>query len=123
MILRIHDNKTVADIQEKFTMCFPYLKMEFYQESHRSHESSSPKHIIDPDEKIGSIRKKHNSGILEVKSWHETGMVERSLKRMFDLNIQIFRFQEDGWVITTYTDGLTLKEQCDLAKGIKLCSW
>lgn len=76
MLIEIDDTKTVADIQERFSLCFPYLKIEFYDEPHHWQQSSSSKHSIEPATAIGDIRKKHDPGILEIKSWYKTGEVE-----------------------------------------------
>jgi hypothetical protein len=46
--------------------------------------------------------------------------VERELKELFDLDVQIFRKDVDGkWVQTTHSDGLTLQEESELALGIE----
>jgi hypothetical protein len=114
MIIHIDDRLTVADIQERFEKCFPLLKIEFYRTAHTWKKHSSLHDIIDPIETIGSIRKKHEPGILDIKSWYQTGQVERDFRERFGLNVQIYRKRKDGWVQTISTDNLTLKEQSDL---------
>jgi hypothetical protein len=115
MIIHIDDRYTVGDIQERFQKCFPLLKIEFYRTSHTWKKHSSLHDIIDPIDTIGSIRKTHEPGILDIKSWYQTGQVEREFKERFGLNVQIYRKRKGGWVQTISTDNLTLKEQSELA--------
>jgi hypothetical protein len=111
MILSIDDNITIADLQEKFNECFPHLKIEFYLHPHHLKESSFPNEVIDPSKKIGEVRKKHEHGFLEIKSWYQTGKVEQDFKKLYGLNIQIFRNEKGKWHHTISSDKLTLGEQ------------
>jgi hypothetical protein len=115
MMLHIDDSKTVADLQEHFSVCFPSLKIEFYDEAHHFKEPSSPEHQISPESTIGSIRKKHEPGNLEILSNYTTGKVEQDFKDKFGLNVQIFRNENNAWVQTSATDTFNLKEQSDIA--------
>lgn len=117
MLLKIHDHEKIDEIQDKFNECFPYLKIEFYNKPHNWHEASGTEHLIPPGSYIEDIRKSHESGILSIKSWDKTGYVEQEFKRMFGLNVQIFRLHKDRWIQTSDSDELTLKEQSDLAKN------
>ena len=115
MLLEIDDTKTVADLQERFSLCFPYLKIELYKEPHHWQESSSPDSQLDPMSRIGDIRKNHDAGILEIKSWHKTGEVESLFRKLFGLNVQIFRLEKNAWKQSTNTDNLTLAMQTKMA--------
>lgn len=115
MILHIDDYKSVEDLQEKFSECFPSLKIEFYDETHHYKESSSPDHQITPDRKIGTIRRKHEPGNLVIKSYYTVGRVEKDFKEKFGLNVQIFRSEINTWIQTSASDMFTLKEQADMA--------
>lgn len=84
MLIEIDDYKTVAEIQEKFSLCFPYLKIEFYDKPHHWQESSTAEHSIDTATCIENIRKKHDPGILEIKSWYKTGKVNNFLRDYLD---------------------------------------
>jgi hypothetical protein len=117
MLLKIYDHEKIDEIQDKFNECFPYLKIEFYHQPHKWHEGSPLDDLIQPGSFIEDIRKTHETGILSIKSWDKTGHIEQEFKRMFNLNVQIFRLQKDKWVQTIDSDELTLKEQSDLAKS------
>src|SRR4051794_17004548 len=114
MQLRIDNNKKVSDLKEKFNECFPNLKLEFYDKRHKWLHASLEVHRIKEDRKIGEIRKKHNTGILEIKSWEETGDVEQHFKDQFGLYVQIFRNENNHWIQSEKSDKLTLAEQSEI---------
>jgi hypothetical protein len=109
MILSIDDNKTISDLQDRFNECFPYLKIEFYDIRHKWRETSDKEYKISSDKKTGEIRKNHNSGIFEIKSWYKTGRVEQDFRHFFGLYVQIFFLENREWVQSVSTDDLTLK--------------
>lgn len=117
MLLKIYDHEKIDEVQDKFNECFPYLKLEFYHQPHKLHEASLEEHLIQPGSYIEDIRKTHESGVISIKSWDKTGHVEQEFKRLFALNVQIFRLHKDKWIQTTDSDELTLKEQSDLARN------
>jgi hypothetical protein len=115
MLLTIDDSKTIGDIQEQFSLCFPSLKIEFYDIPHKWKESSSNEHLIDAATLIKDIRKTHQPGVLEIKSWFKTGDVEQIFGKRFGLNVQIFRLQEGKWKQSTKSDQFTLAMQSKIA--------
>ena len=56
---------------------------------------------------------------MEIKSSDKVGDVEQKLKKMFDLNVQIFRKENDCWIQTTSTDGFTLEREAEQSKKSK----
>lgn len=116
MLLYISDTKTVEDLQDRFSKCFPYLKLKFYKEADHHLKECDKSNLIKPDRFIGDIRTKSRSGILDIKSWDKTSKVKQELKELFGLNVQIFRIYHDQWIPATYSDELTLRQQTELAK-------
>lgn len=119
MILRIDDNKSIEDLQDKFEQCFPGLRIEFYDQSHDWFEATPPKHQIPAGRLICDIRKINSSGTLEIKSWFQAGKVEQDFKELYGLNVQIFRLKNNKWVQTTQSDNLTLAQLIDKSKDKK----
>lgn len=111
MLLEIDESKTIADIQDRFSLCFPYLKIEFYRSPHHWGESTSTKDLIAPQTYIRDIRKVRLPGILEIKSTYKTGEVEQLFKKIFGLNAQIFCLVNNEWKETTESDNLKLNMQ------------
>ncbi|HTM92059.1 MAG TPA: hypothetical protein VL095_06560 [Flavisolibacter sp.] len=116
MLLYINDNKTVQDLKDRFSKCFPHLKLEIYRESDDGSKQCHKSNLIPSNVLIGYIRT-GPSGILDIKSWDKTSKVKRELKELFGLNVQIFRKYHDQWIPATYSDELTLQQQTELAKS------
>lgn len=119
MILQIHDGLIVEDIQDQFSKCFPHLKLELYSTAHHWKKGSAQENVISPKVSIGDIRKKQSAGTLEIKSSDKVGDVETKFKKIFGLNVQIFRKENDCWIQTTTTDVFTIGRQADLSKKSK----
>ena len=117
MILEVNDTKTIEDIRKEFSEYYPFLSIEFYDEPHKSGEISSYKHLLPHNKTIRDIRRKHNPGMLEIHSWHKTGIVEQEFKRLYGLNVQILRRQGDAWIQTAGTDELSLEEQNEIGRN------
>ena len=104
MILHIQNSLMVEDVQDHFSECFPWLKLEFYSKPHRSKKASSEKDLVDPKTTITEITKDHKAGTLEIKSSDTVGYIETALKNLFGLNAQIFRKENNSWIQTTTSD-------------------
>lgn len=111
MLLHIHDNKLVADVQEDFSDSYPFLKIEFYEKPDFYKSTSPAIHRISPEERLGTVRNTHEAGHLEILSWYTTGRVERAFKEKFGLNVQVFRKEAGTWIQSGSTDSYTLAEQ------------
>lgn len=115
MQLQITDQQLIAELQDKFNECFPDLRIEFYYPPLEKGKSAAPAQVIPPSVPIGQIPRNYRSGKLEIKSWFTTQKVQEAFSG-FGLRVQILRRQGEGWVPTTGTEALTLKEQSDRAK-------
>ena len=116
MQLLIHDNLQLADVQDRFSDCFPGLKIEFFEDS-RSKRLPASDDIISSDTYIGEIRKQHYSGIFEIKSWNTVDKIEKGFQDMFGLNVQIFHRDNSTWVLTN--NNRTLRDQVIILQKIK----
>lgn len=108
MLLEIDDTKTIADLQERFNLCFPQLKIEFYTRPHHWQENSADNLKIDPQTLIGKIRTNHQPGVLEIKSWNKTGEVEQNFRNLFGLHVQVFYNDHHSWKQSIHSDNKTL---------------
>ena len=120
MILSINDNKFIIDLQEKFNECFPYLKIEFFSRTCIPPKMPVFNQLLPANLRLGDVRKSHEPGLLDIKSYQKTGEVEQAFKQMFGLNVQVFRKEYDQWVKTTHTKNLTLQQQSQIAQLTKL---
>jgi hypothetical protein len=117
MHIEISNNKTIDEIRTEFSVHYPFLKIEFYDESHRLHEKSLPDHLIEHNKLIGVVRKKHHSSMIEIYSWQKTRSVEENFRKQFGVYVQIFRWEGNGWLQIVGSDELTLEEQNEMSRN------
>lgn len=108
MILEIDDTKTIADLQDRFSLCFPHLKLQFCSRKHGWEQLCPEKEIINGNMPVAEIRKKHTPGVLELKSWDKVGEVEKEFQRRFGLNVQICYRSGGHWIQTGKSDNVTI---------------
>jgi hypothetical protein len=116
MILQIHDNLHVSDVQERFSKCFPYLKIEFYRRAHHIGAETLQEFMVDANKRIGEIRRNTNAGCMEIKSWFTVSRIEKDFKELFGLNVQVFRNENNEWIQTSKTDNRSLLQQTEMAR-------
>jgi hypothetical protein len=109
MILFINDIKTIGDLQDKFSLCFQGLKIEFFRTIYKEDELPFKEPHISAGHQIGEIRKKHNNGFLELKSWFTISKAEQEFQDHFGLNVQIFYLKDELWVEALPGGALTLE--------------
>ena len=116
MLLKIFDRIKIDELQDKFNECFPYLRLEFYSRPHKWQEETDKDYLVQSGSVLEDIRKIHDSGLMNIKSWDQTGKVEQEFQKIYGLNVQIFRLHKNQWIHTSDSDGLTLQEQSELSK-------
>ena len=108
MILQIDDTKTINDVQERFSLCFPLLKIEFCRKKHGWEDICPESQFISSYKTIASVRKIHNPGTFEIKSWFKVGEVEKEFYRKFGLYVQICYKCGRKWIQTGKSDNISL---------------
>jgi len=116
MKLHIDDSKTIAEIQKEFVEVFEYLKIEFFSKAHKVGETSAKKDIIDSSKKLGDIRTVHNAENLMITKDMLVSDIEKVFENTFGIHVQIFRKQNEVWLLTTNSDNWTLEKQIEEAK-------
>jgi hypothetical protein len=115
MKLHIDDSKTIKEIQAQFIDVFKYIKVEFFKKSHEAGEGSSKKDLIEPTKTLGEIRTIHNEGDLIITKDMIVSDIESAFENTFGIHAQIFRKQNNVWLLTSNTDSWTLAEQIEKA--------
>lgn len=110
MLLYIHDNRTLKELQDDFNLAFPYLRLEFFSKPHGPGEASSEKNKLNNYMQLIAVRASHRNGAVEIKEWHTIKAVEQMLQNDYKLPVQIYHFTHAGWIETIVTDEVTLKE-------------
>ncbi|SKC97884.1 hypothetical protein SAMN05660461_1035 [Chitinophaga ginsengisegetis] len=110
MDIYISEEAVVGDIQKRFREFYPYLRLAFYRNPHRTGECSPKEEAVPPETPIDKIRMIHNSGWLDVSYYRRAAAVEHDFSHEFGLSAQILRRCGDLWLETTTTDNWTLEE-------------
>lgn len=118
MTIKIGHKTTVKDIQKRFSVAFPYLKIEFSDRPHGEGEPTRKGHWYDPSFPILDIANRPETGVILIQPWHKTGYVEELFAIRFGLYPQIFRKEDEKWIETAGTDIFTLDEQNEIARKI-----
>ena len=116
MKVHIDDSKTIKEIQDEFISVFKYIKIEFFTKAHKTGESSTKKDLIEHSKKIGEIRTNHQEGDLVITKDMHVSDVENAFEEKFGIHAQIFRKQNNVWLLTTSTDDWTLEKQIETAE-------
>ena len=110
MLLYIHDNRTLKELQDDFNLAFPYLRMEFFSKPHAIGLASAEKNKLNNYMQLIDVRTSHRNSAVEIQEWHTVKAVEQMLQTDYKLPVQIYHFSQAGWIETTVTDEVTLKE-------------
>lgn len=94
MLLKIDDNTTIEDLQDKFNECFPHLKIEFFQGQHALKENKPVQGIV----RISDISKNYQTGVIEIKSWYKVEKVLLDIKHQLSLSARVYRLQGQHYV-------------------------
>lgn len=116
MFIQVEDSLTLAQVQDKFSTRYPYLKLEFFRQPHSLHGGSRKEHMIANDTLIRNCRTKHQAGSLEIHPTDTVAHVEQTFQDAFGLYVQVFRKSGTIWIETTVTDDWTLEKQNEEAE-------
>ena len=116
MKLHIDDSKTISEIQKEFNDIFEYIKLEFFTKPHKEGEGSTKDDLIDSSKKLSEVRTTHNEGDIIITKDMLVSEVENAFEENFGIHVQIFRKQNDVWLVTTTTDNWPLDKQIETAK-------
>lgn len=123
MKITINDQRSISLIQEEFNRVFPYLKLEFYSEMHKTEEGSSRRFLKKNSLLLGEFRTNHTSNEAELHPTMKVSELEELFKTTYGLGVQVFRKSGKSWLETIHTDSWTLEEQNkegeELSKGIE----
>jgi hypothetical protein len=119
MLLQIDDTQTVGQLQDAFSGTFPQLRIAFCRTAHQWEELTDDSQFIPATNRIGTIRKSHQAGSIEIKSSHKIGEVEERFQGRFGLNVQILFRGRRRWIQTGKSDNLTIE---DLLRHVSLSS-
>ena len=59
--------KTIGELQDRFSKCFPHLKPEFYKFLSKQ---KTPDALLNKYAKVSDVRERHDAGTIRIMSWH-----------------------------------------------------
>ena len=111
MRLHIAPNRQISEIQKDFNKSFPFLKLEFFNNTHYSSAGFSVNEMISRSKKIGDTKLERADGYIEINEGLKVIELERIFKDQFGLAVQVFRKSGKIWLETTVTGNWTLSQQ------------
>ncbi|MCC6571503.1 MAG: hypothetical protein IT274_07765 [Chitinophagales bacterium] len=111
MNISIQPDRLLVDIQKDFQALFPFLKVEFYKDTHLSGEGTAGKERLDPHVAVGELSAHTLSFSWHVSPESTVSELESSFQEKTGIGLQIFRKSGNNWLQTTTTDYKTLAEQ------------
>lgn len=94
MLLHIEPNLAASDFREHFEECHPRLRMALftgmkaYRQEHPAPDSAF----------LRELTRRHDSGIVDVKSWHQAAATSALLKEQYGLIVAFYYRQVGAWV-------------------------
>ena len=112
MIIEIHPDKKLKDINNAFKLVYPFLKLEFFSHSHQWQEGNIELQRLNQQLTVDEATGHQSvSGYIEIHYWQKTGVLEMNFLKQFKLAVQVYRKYGDQWIQTSGTDELSLEEQ------------
>jgi hypothetical protein len=106
--LMLEKSMTLTDIQNEFSMLFPYLKLEFYTLRNSIKSSLNSSYL---SKKLTDFNKRNKQDELCITPEMSVTTLEYNFHSLFDLNIQIYRKCGKSWLETSATGEWSLLEQ------------
>jgi hypothetical protein len=116
--LTIHPGDAISDFQKKFSMLYPFLKIEFFKKPHAVGAGSPKKEMHDShltfqqltgNEEVFSLALDDDCRIMDL---------EKQIEIKTGLFVQVFRKSGAVWLITSATDNWTLSQQNEEGKSL-----
>ena len=111
MQLNISSDRLISDIQEEFNALFPFLKIEFFNNTSFTRSEFSAKQIIPSNRKVGEKQRTKKEGEIIIDEEMKVSELETIFKDRFNLAVQVFRKSGNLWLETTMTDNWSLLQQ------------
>lgn len=113
MLIKIDDNNTFDNIQQRFSSVFPFLKLEFFKKKlpFLGPGISIKQPITILDKTLTETRTIFKEGTITISPEMTISELEKCFNEIYGLSTQVLRQSGNVWLITTVTDKWTLEEQ------------
>jgi hypothetical protein len=110
MIINITRKTPIKEVQQKFNIAFPFLKIEFSAEPYQGEEENDDLFCV-PGGKLFEVARKKQTGWVILQIQQTAGQLQKLFEDRFGVYASIFRKENDRWIKLTGTDAKTLEEQ------------
>lgn len=107
MLLEIDDWRSVNDLQYRFNKCFSNLNLQIFDGIQKEELPLGGEYQLE------QVRKKHEPGVLSIKSWQTVADVTARLKQGFGLHTRIVLIDGGKEVWRPSFNNLTLQQLND----------
>ncbi|MFM7839990.1 MAG: hypothetical protein ACKO6K_10505 [Chitinophagaceae bacterium] len=110
--LTSNDPRKLSEVQEAFSVVFPYLKIEFFKngtfrkERYRNHLLLNKELLLREAGKA-----KPPKPVFEISALMTVAELERTFQENYGLSVQVFRKSGNIWLETSMTESWTLGQQ------------
>ncbi len=116
-LIIINSESKVSDFQKRFTLCYPYLKIEFAKGSQLS---KAQKNLLDPATCIEKVAAFTEPVIINIAGTVTIAALEEEIFLKFGLNIQVYRKSGKIWNVISITNSWNLESQNNAGEFISL---
>ena len=111
MQLRIEKDSRIKDIQQEFSACYPYLKIEFLRDNTVPGQNIAKAEKASPVAFIRELTPLRNPAWINIDSKKTVKEMEEDFQKYLRLTIKIFRKSGNSWVIPFLTNDWSLDKQ------------
>ena len=104
----INNDSQIRDIQGKFSACYPFLKIDFLEESNAEKYSRSK--LLDPRTSLKRLAT-INQRKIDINTNRTVSEVSHDFQDMLGVIVQVSRKSGNGWNAITISDSWTLQSQ------------
>jgi hypothetical protein len=108
MLISVHDDMQLEEINDHFNLCFPNLKLAFFYGPHHLHAASDEKKALNQKMTVGEVRKPQGSLLMEISSKIKAGELESRFRHELGMNVQVYFRKGKDWQQSTEQDDLNL---------------
>lgn len=118
MELNLSCRTTIGELKKSFAKNFSCLKLEFYQQPHRTQQGSVGLAALPDRTPLSAVRGFCREGVFAFEPSTSVADFEQGLQNQFGLPVQVLRRSgEDLWIETVQTDHLSLQKQNDTGEA------
>lgn len=115
--LDISKTRTIHEIQQDFTDCYNFLKLEFYKPGEAGMSVKLRERI--PHSALLKSAGLKSNGHMDISDDMTVGNLEKQFLEQFGLSVQVSRNSGGIWLETTMTDNWSLQKQNDYGREIR----